>query len=135
MGLDARTDAQCMGDVMLKSSALGIALMALVTGPLCAHEREATLQRLTGPDDAFDMIVAAPKSANAPIYDLGETPDALVIHLLGGELWVAFEDAAKMLDAMERLRRPLGTFYIRDRENPVAVYIIPKGRGVTALSR
>jgi hypothetical protein len=68
-------------------------------------------------------------------YDLGETPDALVIHLVGGELWVAFEDAAKMLDAMERLRRPLGTFYIRDRENPVAVYIIPKGRGVTALSR
>src|ERR1051325_6310128 len=135
MGLDARTDAQCMGDVMLKSSALGIALMALVTGPLCAHEREATLQRITGEDDGFDMIVAAPKSPNAPIYDLGETPDALVIHLVGGELWVAFNDAAKMLEAIEMLRCPLGAFHVRARDSPVAVYLIPKGRALTALGR
>ena len=44
------------------------------------------------------MIVATPKSANAPIYDLGESPDALIIHLTGGELWIGYDDAATMLE-------------------------------------
>jgi hypothetical protein len=122
-------------DEMLKVSAVCAALIAFATGPLGAHEREATIQRITGPDETFDMIVATPKSANAPLYDLSESPDALVIHLTGGELWIGFDDAAKMLETVEMLRRPIGAFHGRNRDNPVAVYIIPKGRALTALSR
>jgi len=119
---------------MLKHSAVGLALMALATGPLFAHEREATLQRITGPDGTFDMVVAAPKSANAPVFDLSETFDAFVIHLTGGELWVGFDNADKMLEAVEMLRRPLGAFYVGDRTKPVTVYIVPRS-GALALGR
>src|SRR5438477_2884168 len=96
-----------MEDMMLKVAAGCALLIAFATGSLRAHEREAQLQRISGPDDTFDMIVGTPKSANAPIYDLSESPDALVIHLTGGELWIAFDDAAKMLEAIEMLRRPI----------------------------
>jgi hypothetical protein len=124
-----------MEDVMLKVTLVCAGLIALAAGPLGAREREATLQKITGPDDTFEMIIGTTKPGNAPIYDLGETPDALVIHLTGSELWVAFDDAAKMLEAVETLHRPLGAFHVRDHDNPVAVYIIPKGRELTALSR
>jgi len=123
-----------MEDEMLKNFAVAVALMALATGPLFAREREATLQRITGPDGTFDMVVAAPKSANAPVFDLGETFDAFVIHLTGGALWVGFENAVKMLEAVEMLRRPLGAFYVGDRTNPVTVYIVPRS-GALALGR
>jgi hypothetical protein len=124
-----------MEDEMLKVAAVCAALIAFATGPLGAYEREANIQRIAGSDDTSDMIVATPKSANAPIYDLGESPDALVIHLTGGELWIAFDDAAKMFEAIEMLRRPIAAFHVRDRGNPVAAYIIPKGRALTALGR
>ena len=120
---------------MLKVTAICAALIALATAPLVAHEREATLQRVIGPDDAFDVIIGTPNNGNAPIYDLGDTPDALVIHLTGGELWVGFDDAAKMLETIEMLRRPLGRFYLGSRDNPVAVYMVPKDRVFTAVGR
>jgi len=66
-----------MEDEMLKVAAVCAALIAFATGPLGAYEREANIQRIAGSDDTSDMIVATPKSANAPIYDLGESPDAL----------------------------------------------------------
>ena len=113
----------------------GAALIALGTGPLTAHEREAHLQKITGPDNAFDMIVATAKSPNAPIYDLSETPDALVIHLIGGELWLAFEDAAKMLEAIDVLHRPIGAFRVGNQDNAVAVYIAPKRPHTHTLAR
>jgi hypothetical protein len=120
---------------MLKLAAVGATLIALATGPLSAHEREAALQRIVGPDDAFEMIVATAKSADAPIYDLADTPDALVIHLIGGELWLEFEDAAKMLEAVEMLHRPSGAFHEGNRGDPVTFYIIPKASALTALGR
>jgi hypothetical protein len=124
-----------MEDVMPKFSTACAALIALATGPLSAHEREANIQRVTGPDDTFDLIIGTPKSANAPIYDLSESPDALIIHLTGGELWIAFDDAAKMLEAVEMLRRPIGAFRVRDQDNPIAAYIIPKSRALPAAGR
>jgi hypothetical protein len=124
-----------MEDEMLKVAAVCAALIALATGPLGAYEREANIQRIAGSDDTSDMIVATPKSANAPIYDLGESPDALIIHLTGGELWIGYDDAATMLEGIEMLHHPIGAFHVGDQNNPVAVYIIPKGRALTALGR
>jgi len=92
-------------------------------------------REIAGSDDTSDMIVATPKSANAPIYDLGESPDALIIHLTGGELWIGYDDAATMLEGIEMLHHPIGAFHVGDQNNPVAVYIIPKGRALTALRR
>jgi len=63
------------------------------------------------PGANFEMLVATAKPGGA-IYDFGESPDALVIHLIGAKLWVGFDDAAKMLETIDILRRPLGSFHV-----------------------
>ena len=78
------------------------------------------------------MLVATAKPGGA-IYDLGESLDALVIHLIGGKLWVGFDDASKMMETIDMLRRPLGSFHVESKEpDPIAVYLIPK---VNTLAR
>jgi hypothetical protein len=85
------------------------------------------------------MVVAMPKSSAAAIYDLGYTPDALVIHLIGGKLWIGFEDAGKMLKALDVLRRPIGAFHAESDDGtstkPVAVYVVPKSDTPASLDR
>ena len=118
---------------MLKRLAICCALV-LAAGSSSAHEREAILQKIEVPGTNFEMLVATAKPGGA-IYDLGESPDALIIHLTGGELWIGYDDAATMLEGIEMFHHPIGAFHVGDQNNPVAVYIIPKGRALTALRR
>ena len=78
---------------MLKSLAMCCALV-LWAGSSTAREREAILQEIEVPGANFEMLVATVKPGGA-IYELGESPEALVIHLIGAKLWVGFDDAAK----------------------------------------
>jgi hypothetical protein len=72
------------------------------------------------------MLVATAKPGGA-IYDLGESPDALIIHLIGTKLWVGFDEVTAMLETMDIVRRPLGSFHVENKEaDPIAVYLIPK---------
>ncbi|HET6927989.1 MAG TPA: hypothetical protein VFI48_14155 [Hyphomicrobiaceae bacterium] len=64
------------------------------------------LQSLDAPGAAFDIILAIPKPQGA-IFEFSESPDALVVHLIGGELALGFEDAETMLKAARTPRRPL----------------------------
>jgi hypothetical protein len=110
---------------MLKRLAMCCALV-LGAGSSSAHEREAILQKIEVPGANFQMLVATAKPGRA-IYDLGESPDALVIHLIGTKLWVGFDDASKMLETIDLLRRPLGSFHLEGNEaDPIAIYLIPK---------
>ena len=110
---------------MLKRLAICCALV-LAAGSSSAHEREAILQKVEVPGTNFEMLVATTKPGWA-IYDLGESPDALIIHLIGTKLWVGFDEVAEMLETMDILRRPLGSFHVENKEaDPIAVYLIPK---------
>ena len=84
---------------MLKYLTICAALLGFGTAPVAAQQQEAVLDRKEVPGADFDIVLALPKSPPHPMYDLSELPDALVIHLIGGELVLAFEDAGKMLSA------------------------------------
>jgi hypothetical protein len=110
---------------MLKCLAMCCALV-LGAGASSAHEREAILQKIEVPGANFEMLVATAKPGGA-VYDLDEPPDALVIHLIGAKLWIGFDNAAKMLETIDILRRPLGSFHVeRNEADPIAVYLITK---------
>src|SRR6266478_9754677 len=111
---------------MFKYLSILTVLAALGAGSLGAHEREADLQRINVSNAGFDMVVATAKIPNAVIYDLGETPDALAIHLVGGALWLAFEDADKMLETFDMLQQSVGNFHVERKGINLAVYIVPK---------
>ena len=49
---------------------------------------------------AWSCWSLTPKSPRGPIFDYGESPDALVIYLIGGELALGFEDAETMLTSL-----------------------------------
>jgi hypothetical protein len=116
---------------MLKIFSICAALVAVGAGSVGAHEREAILQKIEVPDASFDMLVATTRSPNPAIYDLGDSPDALVIHLIGGELWLGFDDGAKMLDTLDMLQRPVGSFHLENpATNPIAVYLVPKRKAL-----
>jgi hypothetical protein len=119
---------------MLKRLAMCCALV-VGAGSSSAHEREAILQKIEVPGANFEMLVATAKPGGA-IYDFGESPDALVIHLIGAKLWVGFDDTAKMLETIDILRRPLGIFHLeRNEADPIAVYLIPKSNTLTGRYR
>ena len=123
---------------MLKRLAICCALV-LAAGSSSAHEREAILQKVEVPGTNFEMLVATTKPGGA-IYDLGESPDALIIHLIGTKLWVGFDEVAEMLETMDILRRPLGSFHVENKEaDPIAVYLIPNvntfAGGIPAIKR
>lgn len=115
---------------MLKHLSICAALMALATGPTNAQQKETMLQRMEVPGAAFDVIVAMPKPQGA-VFALSESPDALVMHLIGGELALGFDDAEKMLNALGTLRRPVGALRVQSLDHrssiPVAVYLVPAG--------
>ena len=58
------------------------------------------------------------------------SPDALIVHLIGGELVLAFDDADKMLRAAELLRLPVSASHWLRKDGklrtPFAVYVVPK---------
>jgi hypothetical protein len=101
-----------------------------MSGPVVAQQQEAVLKRLELPEAAFDLVVVLPKSPPRPFYDLSESPDALVVHVIGGKLVLTFDDALEMIKAAEFLKSPVGASRIAGREAkssmPLAVYVIPK---------
>ena len=88
---------------MLKLLSLCAALIVIGTAPVAAHQQEAVLHRIETSAAGFDIVLAMPKSPARPMYDLGASPDALIVHLIGGQLVLAFDDAEKMLKAVEFL--------------------------------
>jgi hypothetical protein len=118
---------------MLKSLSVFAALVALGAGPVHAQKQEAVLQLVDVPGAGFDLVLASPKPGAAALPDLGNTPDALVMHLHGGELAVVFEDAQEMLKAIDTLRSPVWADSAGQR--PVALYRIPKAGPITSGGR
>src|SRR5262245_996318 len=115
---------------MVKKLSMCVGLGALMSAPVAAQQQEAVLNRLDVPGAAFDLIVALPKSPSRPFYDLSESPEALVVHVIGGKLVLTFEDELEMIKAAEFLKSPVGAFQVAIREAtssiPYAVYVIPK---------
>lgn len=115
---------------MLKQLSLGVALMAFAAGSANAQQKEAMLKRLDLPGSAFAIILAMPKPEGA-IFEFSESPDALLVHLIGGELALGFDDAETMLKAAGSLRRPFAALRIESPDHrlpiPVAVYLLPTG--------
>jgi hypothetical protein len=115
---------------MLKLVSICAGLLAFVTTQVAAHQQEAELQRIPIPGAAFDLVIATPKYPVRPIFDLSESPDALIVHLIGGELVLAFDDAEKMLQVAGSLGSPITAFHVMSKETksrmPFAVYVAPK---------
>jgi hypothetical protein len=114
---------------MLKRLSICAAFCALMSAPLVAQQQEAVLKRLELPEAAFDLVVVLPKSPPRPFYDLSESPDALVVHVIGGKLVLTFEDELEMIKAAEFLKSPVGASRVAGEAKssvPLAVYVTPK---------
>jgi hypothetical protein len=115
---------------MLKHFLVCAALITLATSTADA-EQQAVLRKMEAPGAGFDVLIATPKSPGGAVYSLSESPDALIIHLVGGELALEFDNVDKMIKALDFLRRPIGTFRMespdRKLQIPVAVYMVPAG--------
>ena len=115
---------------MFKQLSICAALLVFTAGSANAQQKEAVLERMEVPGAAFDIILAMPKPQGA-IFDYSKSPDALVMHLIGGELALAFDGEEKMLAALDSLRMPVCAFHVERKDraarNPISVYIVPKG--------
>ena len=115
---------------MLKHLSICAALIAFSASAANAQQKEAILQKLEVPGGAFEIIVAMPKPQGVT-FDLSKSPDALLVHVIGGELALGFENAENMLKALDSLRRPIGTFHVDGpalgSRIPVALYLVPTG--------
>jgi len=113
---------------MLKLLSIAAALVALATGPANAQQ-EAVLHKMQVAGTGFDLVIATPKFPAGATYCFHESPDALIIHLVGGELALGFEEADKMMMALDTLRQPIGAFRAASPDGksriPIAVYIVP----------
>jgi hypothetical protein len=117
-----------METTMLKHLWTCAALAALGTGSANAQQQDALLQKLAVQGASFDIILAMPKSPTVEI-NLGNSPDALVLHLVGGELALTFDDAEKMLKALVSLQLPVCSFHVESPDGksrrPISIYIAP----------
>jgi hypothetical protein len=107
-------------------------LAALFTGWIGsanAQQQEAVLQYVELPGAGFDIVLATPKSRAGSI-NLGNSPDALVLPLIGKELALVFDDGWQMMEAIDSLQRPACTFHAESKDGkstkPIAVYVVPK---------
>jgi hypothetical protein len=105
-------------------------------GSANAQQQEAVLQYVELPGPGFDIVLATSKSPAGSI--LGNSPDALVLPLIGGELALVFDDGWKMMETIDSLQRPVCAFQAESKDGkstkPVAVYVVPK-RETTANIR
>jgi len=112
---------------MLRHLSICAALMAFTMDPATAQQREAMLERISVPGTGFDIVVAMPKPGGAT-YRLGNSPDALIVHLIGDDLALAFDDPWKMVKAFDYLRKPIGAFYVDSPDLksriPIALYMV-----------
>jgi hypothetical protein len=110
---------------MLKYMWICAALLAHGSNPAQAQQQEAVVHRVEVPGTGFDVIVAIPK-VRGVVYDLADSPDALLVHLDGG-LALAFESVESMVQALDLLRRPVCAAQIVSKDGmsrmPMAVYL------------
>jgi hypothetical protein len=115
---------------MLKHLSIFAAAATFAASPVSAQTREAVLQYIDVPDAGYDLVLAAPKPGTHALPDLGNAPDALIVHLPGGELALVFEDAGKMIEAIDLLRSPVFAARVPSKgaasSQPVALYVVPK---------
>lgn len=115
---------------MLRHLPICALLLAFTATSGNAQQKEAMLQRMEVPGAPFDLVVAMPKPQGAT-FDLADSPDALLKHLVGGELALGFDDAESMLKAVDKLRRPVGAVHVEGPDHrspmPVVVYLISAG--------
>ncbi len=111
---------------------------ALVPGATSAGaQQQATLRTIEMPAAGVDVIVATPASPGAR-YDLGNSPDALIIPLVGGELALGFEDANAMLKTFDILQPPAYSPQAGKEggpPQPVAVYVVRKGNALASSAK
>jgi len=107
---------------MLKHLSVCAALIAFAMGPAYAQQ-EAVLQKVEVAGAAFHILVASPKVQGVK-FDLANSPDALLVHLVGGDLALGFDSHEAMMMTVEFLRRPLSSFNVEG--TPVALYSVPK---------
>jgi hypothetical protein len=121
---------------MFKYLSICAAFVALAAGPVYAQKQEAVLRHIEVPGTDFNFVVASPKPGAGILQDLGNMPEALVVHLQGGALAVVFDDAGEMIKALDLLQAPAIDFRVEtDRggtPQPVALYIVSKVRGLPA---
>ena len=117
-------------DIMLKQLSLCIALIASATAPVAAQPLEAVLQKVEVAGSDFDIVLAMPKSPARTMPDLSASPDALLVHLIGGQLVLGFDNPEKMLGAVETLRSPVCTIPVENKDSksrrPLLVFVTPK---------
>lgn len=120
-------DERMEEDMMLRHLSICAAFMAITMGSATAQQREAMLQRIAVPGSGFDIVVAMPKPDGAT-YSLANSPDALVVHLIGDDLALAFDDPWKMIKTFDYLRKPIGAFYVDSPDLksriPIALYMV-----------
>jgi hypothetical protein len=123
---------------MLKQLLICAALIVPGTSSAGAQQQEAVLQKIEVPGAGFDIILAMPKPAGETV-NLGNSPDALIVHLIGGELALSFDAEEKMLQALGSLRLPVCAFDVEGKDRkplkPVAVYIVPTGQTIASSSK
>jgi len=122
---------------MFKQLSICALLVAFTT--TSAHaQQQAVLQKIEVAGAAFDIILATAHIPTAT-YDLARSPEALVMHLTGGELALGFDAEEKMLAAFDYLRMPVCAFHVEGKDraarNPVSVYIVPKGEKLTTAAK
>ena len=115
---------------MLRLLSICVALLTFGTASAAPPKQEALFQRVVVPGSAFDLILVRGKTPVRVLSDLSESPDALIVHVIGDELVLTFEDADSMIKAVELLRSPVTAFHVMSTNGkyrmPVAVYVVPK---------
>jgi hypothetical protein len=97
---------------MFKYPWISAALLAIGLTSVTAEEQEAELRRVQSSTGGYEIWLAVPKSPARPACNLSTSPDALVVHLVGDELVLVFDDAYDMVGALEILRFPIIASYV-----------------------
>jgi hypothetical protein len=120
---------------VLNRFAICAALVALEAGSAAAQEREAILQKTAVPGTSFEMLVATAKSPDVAIYDLGDTPDTLVIHLIGASFGLVSRTLERSWRRSTYRRSESGAFMWRATTPIQSPYIWLQNYGPARQSR
>lgn len=104
-------------------------LIAFATGPRTPRNGRQHYKEIAAPGAGFDIVLAMPKPGGAT-YNLGNSSDALLVHLIGGELAFGFEGVERMMKELDASQLPACAFHVEGKASksrkPVSVYIVPK---------
>jgi hypothetical protein len=113
---------------MLKYALISAAIALSIDS--ASAQQQASLQKLGVAGADFDIIVATAKSPAGTARKLGNSPEALIVHLIGGELVLEFDDAKAMFKALDMLQKPACAFQLAGKDSeardPVTVYVVRK---------